>query len=147
VVLFYLLVMGLAVVASITDVSSRIIPNWVSAAIAALFPLYVVIFASYDFAASGAAAAGLVLAVGLVLFALGWFGGGDVKLMAALALWVGLDGLAAFSFLTSLIGGGIAAVMLLLYWRKIRQGERLTVPYGVAISLAGLSCLLLKVGN
>jgi len=115
VVLFYLLVMGLAVVASITDVSSRIIPNWVSAAIAALFPLYVVIFASYDFAASGAAAAGLVLAVGLVLFALGWLGGGDVKLLGAIGAWVGPLKIVHIGIVVAIVGG-VAAIGVSL-WR------------------------------
>ena len=50
-----------------------------------------------------------MLVVGAGMFALGWIGGGDAKLMAAAALWVGLRGLAPFAIYTALAGGAAGA--------------------------------------
>lgn len=55
---------------------------------------------------------GLMFAVGLGLFAAGWMGGGDIKLLVATALWTGLQGLPAFLLGVSLAGGGLAIVLL-----------------------------------
>src|SRR5271154_275174 len=53
----------------------------------------------------GAAAA--VLAVAFTCFACGWVGGGDAKLPAAAALWVGFCHLFDFSVFGSPLGGGL----------------------------------------
>jgi prepilin peptidase CpaA len=55
---------------------------------------------------------GLMFAVGLGLFAAGWMGGGDIKLLVATAMWTGLQGLAPFLLGVSLAGGGLAIVLL-----------------------------------
>ncbi len=55
---------------------------------------------------------GVMFAVGLGLFAAGWMGGGDIKLLVATALWTGLQGLPAFLLGVSLTGGGLALVLL-----------------------------------
>ena len=64
----------------------------------------------------GAAAAVLVVAFGF--FARGWIGGGDAKLAAATALWLGFDHLAALSVYASLFGG--ALTLLLIQFRMCR---------------------------
>ncbi len=92
----------------------------------------------------------LMLAVGIGMFALGWFGGGDAKLLAAAALWFGFEGLLQYLFLVSLAGGLL--VLALLYFRNqdlppwleseawvMRLHKRAGgVPYGVALAAAGL---------
>lgn len=55
---------------------------------------------------------GVMFAVGLGLFAAGWMGGGDIKLLVATALWTGLQGLPSFLVGVSLAGGGLALVLL-----------------------------------
>lgn len=55
---------------------------------------------------------GVMFAVGLGLFAAGWMGGGDIKLLVATALWTGLQGLPAFLLGVSLSGGMLAMVLL-----------------------------------
>jgi prepilin peptidase CpaA len=111
----YLLLGALAIalaIAAITDLQRRQIDNWLNAAIALSAPLY--------WWASGlvlwpdlAAQVGVALAVFILfaaVFARGGMGGGDVKLLAALALW--LPPLVFFSviFLTSLVGGAMSMV-------------------------------------
>ena len=69
------------------------------------------LLAEAAWALPGAAA---VLSVGIVLFRFGLVGGGDVKLMAALSLWVGAPLQPAFLIATSLAGGVLVALMPLL---------------------------------
>ena len=111
----YLLLAGLAialVTAAVTDLRRRQIDNWLNAAIALSAPLY--------WWASGLSLwPGVAIQIGMMLvvfigfalvFARGGMGGGDVKLLSALALW--LPPLALFSviFLTSLIGGAMSMI-------------------------------------
>ena len=97
------------------------------------------------------AAAVLVFAVGLPMFARGWLGGGDVKLLTAVALWCGLANLPRLLLLMSLVGGGL--VIMLLVLRRIlpapneaapRHGllrRNGPIPYGIAIAFAALLVL------
>jgi prepilin peptidase CpaA len=55
---------------------------------------------------------GIMFAVGLALFAAGWMGGGDIKLLVATAMWTGLQGLPPFLVGVSLAGGALALVLL-----------------------------------
>jgi prepilin peptidase CpaA len=90
------------------------------------------------------------LAVAFCLFACGWIGGGDAKLAAATALWLGFDQLLPYLFVASLLGG--ALTLLVVQFRlfplpHLLQGtswaERLHrkdagVPYGIALAAAAL---------
>jgi prepilin peptidase CpaA len=96
------------------------------------------------------AAGSLALAVAFCLFACGWIGGGDAKLAAATALWLGFDQLLAYLFVASLLGG--ALTLLVVQFRLwplpaplhgARWAERLHrkdagVPYGIALAAAAL---------
>jgi prepilin peptidase CpaA len=85
----------------------------------------------------------LVLGLGTLLFVRNWMGGGDVKLLAASALWFDLD--QGWKMLVAVaIAGGLEALAIMLLrllpwpqsWRArlavLRQGE--AMPYGVAIA-------------
>lgn len=90
-----------------------------------------------------------LLVIGVVLFARGVWGGGDAKLLPAVAVWTGLAGLPRFLIVMALVGG-VLAVLALLARRlplgpsgAVRAwGERLAasghVPYGVAIAAGGI---------
>ncbi len=92
-----------------------------------------------------------ILAIAFVLFALGWVGGGDAKLAAATALWLGwsvvLDygGTAAIygGILTLAILGGrvtpLPAPLARLGWVARLHDARAGVPYGIALAAAGLT--------
>jgi prepilin peptidase CpaA len=62
-------------------------------------------------------------------------GGGDVKLIGALALWLPLMPLLRMLVLMSLLGGALTLGMLLTQWLRRRNIGAIEVPYGVAITL------------
>jgi prepilin peptidase CpaA len=96
-------------------------------------------------------AGGIVLLVAFGCFARGWIGGGDAKLAAATALWLGFDFLTNYLIYASLFGGVLTLV--LLQFRKMplppmlagrEWVERLHrkdggVPYGIALAAAALA--------
>lgn len=144
----YLLLGGLAIalaVAAYTDLKRRQIDNWLNAGLALAAPLY--------WWASGYAlwpdvawqlGMALIVFLGLaLLFARGAMGGGDVKLLAALALW--LPPLVFFTvvFLTSLVGGAMSIVAGArnLSLAPEARGKRRLAYAGAALWMAG-SCYI-----
>jgi prepilin peptidase CpaA len=152
------------VVASWTDVTARRIPNWltVSAIVAGL-----AVRAWMGLAPLGSGALGLAVACLLALpfFAMGVLGGGDAKLLMAVGTFMGPADLARASLVIAVVGGVVALVeaarrgmlvptltscgLLIVSWvtlgrrgrasaRMMVGGERLAVPYGVAIAAGTL---------
>jgi prepilin peptidase CpaA len=72
-----------------------------------------------------------------LLFQIGMMGGGDVKLLAALALWLPLASLVKLVVIMSL-AGGVLTLVLLVRHRARKTGGKLEIPYGVAIAFAGM---------
>ena len=107
---------GLLGLAALTDLQEYRIPNTVTLAIAALFPVYACLpQAGVDIVGS-IALAGAVLAVGIGLFALGMVGGGDVKLVTAVSLWIGPAVFLEFLLIMALCGG-VVALLQTTQWR------------------------------
>lgn len=141
----------LLVMAGLSDGSSLRIPNGLTALLASVFPVAALAFGHQVDWVSHLAAALAVFAGAAVLFALRLMGGGDVKLLAAVALWTGLGGLVPFLTLTAVIGG-LMAVLQLLLRRPVAQAALLAVlhrlpafaqrhspiPYGIPIAAAGI---------
>ncbi len=73
-------------------------------------------------AAIGCAAA--VFLGGAVLFARGYLGGGDVKLLAAATLWAGPAGTPTLLMLTGVLGGALALFLLMPFGRQIAAAAR-----------------------
>ncbi len=122
-----------------TDGRHRIIPNWLNLVIAALAPVMWVV--------SGMAVwPDMVIQLGIGLgvfaifagiFALGGIGGGDVKLLGALGLWFPLVQMGQLLLAMALIGGALTIVLSM--WHLMRRAkDKLKIPYGIAIALAGL---------
>lgn len=96
--------------------------------------------------------AGVALfAAGAALFACGAWGGGDVKLAAAVGVWTGFAGMPRFLLAMALSGGALALVVLaarVLAPRIALAGAPLRIvqsghlPYGVAIGAGGLDWVL-----
>lgn len=129
----------LLVSAGIEDARVREIANWKNAAIALMAPLWwaAIGLAPWPDMAFQFGLALLVLALFGVAFHFGQMGGGDVKLIAALALWLPIAPLLEMLMVMSLLGGALTIVMLLDH--KLRQNNKtLEIPYGVAIAIAGL---------
>jgi len=129
---------AMLLVAATGDLRARIIPNWLNAAIALLaIPFWWLSGLSLwpEVVAQIAIAAG-VFAVFAIAFRIGAMGGGDVKMVAALALW--LPPLAVLKLLVIMsLAGGVLTVAMLVRHRLAKAGGRLEIPYGVAIAFAG----------
>lgn len=92
----------------------------------------------------------LVLMLGIVMFSLGWLGGGDAKLLAAASLWLGFEQLLPYLVWASFLGGALA-LMILGYrslmpplwavrhdWAMRLYDRRVGIPYGIALAGAAL---------
>lgn len=143
----FMAILGLALV---TDLHSFRIPNRFCIALVLLYPAHLMTSAAAVDWPGSLLVAGLIFVVGLLPFSAGWMGGGDVKLMAATALWLGPQGVLPFLAVTSLVGGLVAIVMLTRIRFCVARaaevvglseiGEALlgrAIPYGVAVALGG----------
>lgn len=109
---------------------------------------------------------GLHLAAGLLtlvatfaMFARGWIGGGDAKLAAGTALWLGIEYLADYLVVASVLGGVLTlailyarsyplpAVTLRLPFAVKLHDHRTGIPYGIALAIAALIVLPNAVGS
>lgn len=92
----------------------------------------------------------LVLAIGIVLFIPGWIGGGDAKLAAAAAVWMGFDYLLAYFICVALAGGALAMLFMTVRstplpvavaaqpWAARLHDKRAGIPYGLALAAGAL---------
>lgn len=137
--------------AAVSDLLTMTIPNRISAGLILGFAVAAVL-TNLELAAVGlhiAAGAG-VLALTFTLFALGWIGGGDAKLAAAMALWMGPEHLLVFLVQTSVLGGLLTLGLLAFRqlplpvlaarqdWIARLYAKSTGVPYGIALAAAGL---------
>ncbi len=121
------------------DLKTRTIPNWLNLAIALLAVLFwfSVGLPVWPEVALRLAVAFVTFWVFAAAFAMGAMGGGDVKLIAALALWLPWQAVLVLVFLMS-IAGGVLTLGYLIRHRIARRQEKLEIPYGVAIAFGGL---------
>ena len=151
------LTIGALAYAAWSDIALRIVPNGTSIAIAACGLLI-------------RALIGLSLVLFAVLVAAharGLLGGGDVKLITAIAMGLSAQSVLQFLTITALAGGGLALLHLLARrlphpsvskpgepdWRRVFRIERWRIrrhaplPYGVAIAIAGTWAVLSNLGS
>jgi prepilin peptidase CpaA len=161
----------LLILAAMTDLRERRIPNWLTAGVAGLYPLYALVSPAplAWLAAVGIAVA--MFALGALLFARALIGGGDVKLIAAVSLWAGPELLPGFGLVTALTGGGLGLAALaqrrlqdlmpglMARWPVLAGASAtdttapdqtasapspttVTLPYGVAIAAGGVAIII-----
>lgn len=136
------------------DLASFTIPNFLPVALIVAFGVFAVAAGFAPAAIGGHALAGLSgLAIGIALFAFGLIGGGDAKLFAATALWLGFSSLLEYVLVTSLIGGGLALALMSMRslpipatfasqkWVLRLHDSQSGIPYGVALAAAALVVL------
>ena len=143
---------ALVIGGALNDLTSFTIPNWLNAA------LLVAFFVAAPLVGAPLSLIGLNLAIGLAglvlgmgMFALGWIGGGDAKLLAVVSLWLGWPAVAPFLSATAVAGGALAILLLGFRTRLVRAHtpalggwiDRLATPgapapYGVAIACGAL---------
>ena len=133
---------AILVFAAVVDVRTFTISNRLNLTVALLAPVY---WASVELSpwpgiAVQLAAAATVFVLLAGAFYAGMMGGGDVKLAAALALWVSPFTPVKFLILMSLAGGVLTLVVLAAHRARKAEG-RPEIPYGVAIAFGGLAIL------
>ena len=142
---------AMVIVAAMRDVTTFTIPNWISfAGILAFFPVALLVQAPLGVIEGSTIAGVAALAVGVLMFSLGWIGGGDAKLFAACAFWMGWPAVMPFIIWTSLAGGVLAVSLMVSrkmaagyagfgpawFGRLMQEGGE--VPYGLAIAAGAL---------
>lgn len=126
------------VIAAVTDFRRRQIDNWLNGAIALGAPLFwyasglSLVDVGWQF---GVALA--TFAILAVLFAVRAMGGGDVKLLTALALWIKPAWFLELVVYMSLLGG-VLTIVFGAWHLMNRRKDKVMIPYGIAISAAGL---------
>jgi prepilin peptidase CpaA len=137
--------------AASSDLLTMTIPNRVSLIlIGGYFALALAMGTSMGEVLTHCGAGVLVLAVTFVFFSRGWIGGGDAKLAAATALWLGIDHLLAYFVVASLLGGALTVLLIKLRawplpafligheWAERLHRRDAGIPYGIALALAAL---------
>ncbi|RAK52530.1 A24 family peptidase [Phenylobacterium deserti] len=134
------------VVAAVWDVTSYRIPNALCAALALAALLLALPDGAGEWLSRGASVAVIGGAV-LALYLVGGMGGGDVKLLAAAAMWMPFESLPVFVMALALVGGVQAALTIAA--RRLAPAaangpgaERRRMPYGLSIAGAGLAWAL-----
>lgn len=137
--------------AASSDLLTMTIPNWISLALIAGFAAVAGV-SGLGWAEIGChvGAAMLTLCVTFVLFARGYIGGGDAKLAAATALWLGAGNMLDYLLVASILGGALTLGLLAarshplpsplvrLPFAVHLHDRRTGVPYGIALAAAGL---------
>lgn len=137
-------------VACYTDYTEMKIPNWVSLAMIAGF------FLTLPITWTGLSGLGdhlllffIFFALGFATFAFGWLGGGDAKLMAAIALWLDTGVIMDFVLFTALTGAALGlfimisrrfmpvSIMTAPVVSKLYQGGK-DMPYALALAAGAL---------
>jgi prepilin peptidase CpaA len=151
-------------IGTVWDVAKRRIPNLVTGAVALLGVAAQLVDRGVWAAASGLAAAVISVALLYRPWTAGGIGGGDVKLAAAVAIWVGLHLMIRYAVAVAAAGGVVALVMYFSSRKSIRQDVktnltlaalqqslppvevravgRPSVPYGLAIAAGAAFALL-----
>jgi prepilin peptidase CpaA len=137
--------------AAASDLLTMTIPNKVSLALVAAFAVFAIGSGlPWQAAAMHVVAGILVLTVAFGMFAFGWIGGGDAKLAAAIALWLGFNTLMEYLLISTLAGGlltmaivGLRGCTLPLFalrwdWLSRLHDRHSGVPYGIALAGAAL---------
>lgn len=150
--LFFIFAVPL-MVAAYKDATSMTIPNWISLAMIAGF-VVMVPFTWQGLPELGThlVVGGAFLAAGFAMFAFGWLGGGDAKLMAATALWMTWPDALQFILYTTLFGAALGLFLLIgrkflpvrvltSQWMYTMFKDETKMPYGLAIAAGGIMVL------
>lgn len=142
---------GAVALAAALDLFTMKIPNRLSAVMVLAFLPVALLAGLGPWELLDHVGAGLIgLLIGVLLFIPGWFGGGDAKLMAAIALWLGFENLVAYLVYVALAGGVLAALfssvraaplpraLLGQDWALRLHHPNGGIPYGIALAAGAL---------
>jgi prepilin peptidase CpaA len=120
----------LVVLAVVSDARQLVIPNWISLSLVGAFAAYAMLVEPMPPVLAHIGVALAVFAVGVLLFVVRWFAAGDVKLLAAVALWAGPSASLWLVTLTTLLGALLAIGVLGARWLD-NYGEAIGMPSGL----------------
>lgn len=128
-----------------TDLREYTIRNELVLALAGLFVLYAVLAGRWFDLKWDIAFAILMFCVLLAFYALGWMGGGDVKILAVAFLWTGLSGALTFAVLLAVFSGAhsLAAKLGWLESQVTASGHR-RIPFAPSVAGALICTLILR---
>jgi prepilin peptidase CpaA len=140
--------------AIISDFTKLTIPNWVPLVLVAAFVPFALAYIDAGSLPRNLLVAATIFGLGVIFFALGWIGGGDVKLLTATTLWIGAQGAPQFVIIMAGLGAAMAGALFTINhysdelgammpgnWlvrRLLELARSGRCPYGVAIGIAGL---------
>ncbi|HEX8238450.1 MAG TPA: prepilin peptidase [Allosphingosinicella sp.] len=136
---FFIALLAVALgAAAVGDWRTRTIPNWLNGTIALLaIPFWWSVgLGLWPGVALQIGLGVAVFALFAVAFRFGAMGGGDVKMAAALALWLPFAGVVKLLVIMS-IAGGVLTVAMLAAHRLARSAGQPEIPYGIAIAFGG----------
>ncbi len=133
------------------DLFTMTIPNRVSLGLIAAFAISALMVGMPLLTIANHVSAGLLfLGIGVFMFWMRWLGGGDAKLLAAAALWLGFGSMMPYLVMVTLFGG-VLAIVLLTYrsiippvwimgqeWAMRLHDRNGGIPYGIALAGAAL---------
>jgi prepilin peptidase CpaA len=145
---------ALLVTAGAYDLASYTIPNRIQLGLLGAFAICALLAGWAPGVFGEHLLAGFIgFVAGFTLFALGYIGGGDAKLFACAALWLGFHDLLEYAIVASLLGGGLTLGLLTMRriplpgalaqqgWIMRLHDEQSGVPYGVALAAGALLVL------
>ena len=148
----FLVFPALMIAAAFSDLFTMTIPNRIAIGLSGAFFVFAFALGLPLETVGMHLLAGLaMLIVTFVMFARGWMGGGDAKLAAATALWMGWENLADYLLLSTILGGALTLAILYLRgyplpglfraqaWLVRLHDSKTGIPYGIALAVAGLA--------
>ena len=151
------MLMLLLAAAAVQDVYQLRISNVFPVAIFLLFPVYAIAKGGDATIWQNGAVFLAALALGMLAFGAHWLGGGDVKLLAATALWFDIAGAARLIGMIAILGAVIA--LLFVMFRRVMPERVLLgsgmaslkrrgpIPYGIGIAGGAIAAILAGYGN
>ena len=121
------------------------IRNELILALAGLFALYALLVGHWADLKWDVVFAGSMFVVLVVLYSLGWMGGGDVKILAVAFLWTGLSGALPFAILLALFCS-VNTFAAKLGWAPSRtiDGGRRRIPFAPSVAAALICTFILR---
>ena len=146
----------LVIYGAIADVTAYTIPNWVSYGLAALFVVFAALAWDKTPVLLHVLFGLLTFMICIVFWKLRWLGGGDVKFVGAISLWMGPQHILLFTILLALLSAVFVAILQFARqwnpyfqgsrWPKlvkqmIQKAEENAVPYGLPAAVAALAVM------
>jgi len=139
--------------AALNDANAMKIPNRIP--LIAFFSFFLILpftWAGVPVLLEHLAVCAVVFAIGFAMFAFGWMGGGDSKLMAGTAIWFTWSDVLLYIVYTSLFGFALTIILVVFRayipirilttpWAQMMLRDEKKIPYGLALA-AGAICAL-----